>query len=461
MQAVNEENLEQSIQDLGRSIFAAIGNNRPSTLNPQNIAGQLLEWSMGNPDFKVNMFRLVDVLPALKTSQAVTSHIQEYLQGSAANVHALLNFGVKIAPLPLIKHIAAFTVRKSVTEMARMFIAGESAASALPKLRKLRSNKLCFTVDLLGEYSVNEQEADEYLNRYIEALSVLGSASKTWKESAPLLNNHPADQSPVNVSIKLSALYSQCSMLNFDRSVSILSRKLEIILEQASKVNARIYLDAEDSGTNPIILTVFKQVFSSPRWAEFPLPGIVLQAYTKSARKTLLQLIAFAKERGRPIAVRLVKGAYWDQETVQAAQNDWPSPLFSQKESSDAFYEELSRLLLDNYQHTYPAFGSHNIRSLAQACIYARHIGLSNHDFELQMLYGMAEPIARAFADMDYLVRLYVPLGEILPGMGYLVRRLLENTSNESFLRHSFAEDGEISNLLAKPHMRDDLSNEE
>jgi RHH-type proline utilization regulon transcriptional repressor/proline dehydrogenase/delta 1-pyrroline-5-carboxylate dehydrogenase len=132
-------------------------------------------------------------------------------------------------------------------------------------------------------------------------------------------------------------------------------------------------------------------------------------------------------------------------------QNNWPSPLFSKKESSDANFEDLSRILLENTATCLPAFASHNVRSLAHACCLAEELGVSKTSFELQMLFGMAEPIARAFSAQGYLTRLYVPLGEMLPGMGYLVRRLLENTSNESFLRHTFFDENQIDDLLAKP----------
>jgi RHH-type proline utilization regulon transcriptional repressor/proline dehydrogenase/delta 1-pyrroline-5-carboxylate dehydrogenase len=138
-----------------------------------------------------------------------------------------------------------------------------------------------------------------------------------------------------------------------------------------------------------------------------------------------------------------------------AKQNNWECPLFTDKESTDANYEDLSRFLLDHASHFLPAFGSHNIRSLAHACAYAERKGVPKKGFELQMLYGMAEPIARAFAREGYLVRLYVPLGQMIPGMGYLVRRLLENTSNESFLRHTFFDSKEVDDLLREPRLRE------
>ena len=166
-------------------------------------------------------------------------------------------------------------------------------------------------------------------------------------------------------------------------------------------------------------------------------------------------MITFAKERGGPVAVRLVKGAYWDYETIVSDQNDWESPLYSQKESSDAQFEHLSRVLLDNIEHVLPAFGSHNIRSLSQACCYAQEKGISKKQFEIQVLFGMADPIALAFAKQGFLVRQYAPMGELIPGMGYLIRRLLENTSNESFLKHTFHDNNSTEQLLARPHFKD------
>ena len=192
------------------------------------------------------------------------------------------------------------------------------------------------------------------------------------------------------------------------------------------------------------------ETFGAGEFKDFLYPGIVVQGYAKESEKLLNELLAFAKRRG-PIAVRLVKGAYWDHETILSKQNQWSSPLFAEKSSTDANYERLSTLLLNNIEHCLPAFGSHNVRSLAHACCYAEERGIGKDRFELQMLYGMADPIAKAFKSKGYLVRFYVPLGEILPGMGYLVRRLLENTSNESFLRHTFFEADKVESLLEAP----------
>ncbi len=455
---LSDEPLNKEIQIFGRHVFEQIGKERPSTFNKNFWAGRVMEWSMRKPSFKVNMFRLVDVLPSLRSSRAIVQHVQEYLGALVSELPGLiggglLEWGLSARPDSLRGRVTSFMVMKGVREMANMFIAGETPTGSLKALKRIRSQGLAFTVDLLGEYCVNEDEAQVYLNRYQEALQVLGTTVPHWRCGSPLVINHPGEQSPVCVSVKLSALYSQCSPLNFSKTVATLSDRLAGLAEKAKEVNAQVYVDAEDTGTNPMIYRAFKRVYGDSRFREVPYPGVVVQAYAKGAEATLHDLIAFAKQRGTPIAVRLVKGAYWDHETILSAQNDWPSPLFSKKESTDAFYEAMTRLLIDNAAHCLPAFGSHNVRSLSHACCYAKAKGLRQSDFELQMLYGMAEPIARAFSKEGYLVRLYVPLGNMVVGMGYLVRRLLENTSNESFLRHTFFDASNIEELLEEPRI--------
>jgi RHH-type proline utilization regulon transcriptional repressor/proline dehydrogenase/delta 1-pyrroline-5-carboxylate dehydrogenase len=411
----------------------------------------MMQWSMSRPELKVNLFRLVDVLPTLTTPQAITEHVKEYLTEPASKVHPALGWLVSLCDTPIGQRLTGKAVKFGVQQMASLFIAGHSPQSALPVLKRLRGDGYCYTVDLLGEFCVCESEAITYQNRYLDALDTFGPKMPTWREGKPIITGHPGELSPVCVSVKLSALYSQTGSLNYQRSVEVLSERLSEIVRRAKLYGALVYVDAEDSGNNPIIYETFKRVFSSDEFRDFPYPGIVVQAYSRSAGARIEELLEFARLRGGPIAIRLVKGAYWDYERVISAQNDWEFPLYAEKRQSDASFERLSRVLLDHTSLCLPAFGSHNIRSLSHACCYAKSKGLSPKDFEIQVLYGMAEPIAEAFRKRGYLTRMYVALGELLPGMGYLVRRLLENTSNESFLRHTFFERSKIDELLADP----------
>ena len=447
----NDKNLDQAIKEFGVRIFKEIGKSQSSSFSKQYWTGKIMEWSMLKPEIKINMFRLVDVLPALKSSRAVAAHVNEYLGKVGASIHGLAEWGLNVKPTSIRAKLTSAIVKKSVQQTASQFIAGENPKKSLKALRRIRKAGMAFTVDLLGEYSVSEKEALVYLERYLEALDTLGNNVPSWPEAAPIREKHPCDHNPVCVSVKLSALYSQCDVLNFNRSVEIMSERLATIANKAKEVNALLYVDAEDTAHNPIIYETFKRVFISDALKDFPYPGIVLQAYLKESESLLDDLIAYAKKRGAPIAIRLVKGAYWDSETILAHQNQWPAPVYSIKSNSDANYEKLSKVLLQNTEHVLPAFGSHNVRSLSHACCYAEANGIDLDKFEIQVLFGMADPIAKAFAAEDYLVRQYVPLGELIPGMGYLVRRLLENTSNESFLRHTFYDEDDVDGLLTPP----------
>lgn len=443
--------LNRQVYDFGHSIFQELESFELSPLDIRFWNARIMEWSMSRPEFKVNLFRLVDVLPTLTTPKAIAEHVRQYLTEPANRIHPALGWIIGLSNGDLGEWLTSKAVTLAVQQMANLFIAGSTPHAALPVLRQLRAKGFSFTVDLLGEFCVCESEALEYQNRYLDALETFGTIVPSWKEAKALIQDHPGESSPVCISVKLSALYSQTGPLNFARSVDVLSQRLSEIVRRAKRFGALVYVDAEDSTNNSIIYETFKRVFGSPEFVDFPYPGIVIQAYSKESATRVSEMLAFAKTRETPIAVRLVKGAYWDMERVTSAQNNWDFPLLSEKRLSDACYEHLTRVLLDNTHLCLPAFGSHNIRSLAHACCYAESQGLTPRDFEIQVLYGMAEPIAHAFSKRGYLTRMYVPLGELLPGMGYLVRRLLENTSNESFLRHTFFEHSEIESLLRDP----------
>src|SRR5438046_705262 len=170
---------------------------------------------------------------------------------------------------------------------------------------------------------------------------------------------------------------------------------------------------------------------------DWPHAGIVIQAYLRDSDADLRHLIEWGRARGTRFAVRLVKGAYWDYETTKSRQNGWDCPVYLQKPESDANFETLTRLLLENESIVTSAFGSHNVRSIAHAQALAEQLGIDRSRFEFQLLCGMAGPIKRALVEMGYRVREYCPVGELLPGMSYLVRRPPDNNFNEGFFPRS------------------------
>ena len=214
---------------------------------------------------------------------------------------------------------------------------------------------------------------------------------------------------------------------------------------------AFVNLDLEQFRYRDLTYTVFTELLDEEEFRAYEQAGVVVQAYLRDARDDLEALIDWARSRGRPLTVRLVKGAYWDYETVLARQEGWPAPVFTHKPDSDVMFERLARLMLESVDVVRPAFASHNVRSLAAAIATARRLGVPDDGFEIQMLHGMGDPIKAAVRAMGLRLREYTPVGELIPGMAYFVRRLLENTANESFLRDAFAEGADVDELIAPP----------
>src|SRR6266496_837659 len=438
--------LQSDVEQRGTRIFELVDKHPERFFSKPGFYQRLMALSMHDERFKTQLFRFVAVLPSLRRSSEIIQHLEEYFSGSNDDFSPLVGMGVRVARL--VPWISAPVLRWNVSEMARQFIAGRNPHEVIATLRKRRAQKIGITVDVLGEAVVSEVEADEYAALYGDLLEKLTHETKDWTD--PLRKN--AELFPVvNLSVKISALYSQMSPAAPADAIAHLSTKLRPLLRRARELGAFINFDMESYALKNTTLELFKTILTEPEFKDWPHAGIVIQAYLRDSEGDLRDLIEWGRARGTPFAVRLVKGAYWDYETTKSGQNGSNPPVFLQKPESDSNFEKLTHVLFENESVVTPAFGSHNIRSIAHAQAVADELRVDRSRFEFQLLYGMAGPIKRALVEMGYRVREYCPIGELLPGMAYLVRRLLENTSNEGFLRAKFAENVSEQELLRNP----------
>jgi len=438
--------LQSEVERRGEEIFTLVDQHPESLFSKAGFYQRMMALSMRDEHFKVQMFRFVDVLASLRRGGEIVRHLDEYFEDTRNGFSPLIRTGVQLAKV--VPWVSGQVLRWNVSGMARQFIAGKNARDVMKTLRKRRAQGIGFTVDLLGEAVVSEQEATEYAVRCMDLLEHLVRETEGWKD--PLGDGE--DLFPVvNLSVKISALYSQMNPADPADAIVHLGGKLRPILRRARELGAFVNFDMESYAHKNTTLELFKMLFSEPEFLHWPHVGIVIQAYLRDAEEDLWNLIDWGRTRGTRFAVRLVKGAYWDYEKIKSRQNGWAVPVYLQKPESDANFEGLSRILLENESIVTAAFGSHNVRSIAHAQALADELGIDRSRFEFQLLYGMAGPIKRALVQMGYRVREYCPGGELLPGMSYLVRRLLENTSNEGFLRAKFSENVSAEELLRDP----------
>jgi RHH-type proline utilization regulon transcriptional repressor/proline dehydrogenase/delta 1-pyrroline-5-carboxylate dehydrogenase len=442
--------LERSIRSWGEKILSHIESaESPALFSKKGLYAALMEWSMRDERFKTQLFRFVDVLPTLTSSTEITRHLNEYLGKDQVNLSPALRLGLKAAGGA--SWLFGAGIKTQITAMARQFMLGNDPKEIVDILSKLHNEGIAFTVDILGEAVVSEVEADLYAQRYLELMEVLGQEIPKWQHPCRS-NQSPRGPLPaLNVSVKLSALYSQIHPADPSTAIRAISDRLRPILRRAKELNAFVNFDMESYVLKDLTLDVFKSIFGEEEFLTAPECGIAIQAYLRECETDLHDLVNWARARKHRITIRLVKGAYWDYETVLAHQRDWPVPVFARKQESDANFEKLSLFLLESHEAVDSAFATHNVRSIASVLAQAERLGVDSRQFEFQMLYGMADSIKAAVLQLGCRLREYCPVGELLPGMAYLVRRLLENTSNEGFLANKFAKGATPEDLLRSP----------
>ncbi len=450
-----EAAVEEETQRLGRFVWGHLGRRRPSIFERRWWDDRIMAAAMADESLKVQMFRFVDVLPRLKTHRDVTRHLQEYFHEVKENLPfavEMVRFGVEhLLPESVLSRALAYNARANAARMARRFIAGSSVSEVLTAVTALRQQGLAFTLDLLGEAVISEPEAEAYQRSYLDLIDGLAPVVNAWPESSLADCDHQGPVPRVNVSIKLSALVSHFRPADAKGTTVAVQERLRPLLRKARENHAYLHVDMEQYSYKDLTLDIFKQTLMEDEFRDWADVGVVVQAYLPDSERDVTGLLEWSHQRGTPVWIRLVKGAYWDYETVVSASRNWPTPVFQQKWQSDDSYERLTKMLLENHTLLRPAFGSHNLRSLSHAIACAKQLKVPHGAFELQMLYGMAEEQARAFLELGHRVRIYTPFGQLMPGMAYLVRRLLENTSNDSFLRHAYDDGAQIESLLMKP----------
>ena len=430
-----DEALETRIRELAEQLWRVEPSSwrRPAVALGRRLLGSL----DGRPALRSAMFRFVDAAPACRGPLDRGAHLRAFVREVDGEPipPTLRPLRSRVAPQPL---LAAYGLASgpATALLARQFIAGRDVRSATRNLRAMWRHGQAFALDLLGESTVSEAEAEAYSKRCAETLRVLSEVTSEWPEQ-PLLDADLHGRLPrANLSIKLTALTPLLRPLAPEVGAADAARRLTPLLRLARELGAHVHLDMEDFDSRETLLLAFEEVLSSEEFRSAPSVGVVLQAYLRDADETLDRILSSPAMTGRevPPTIRLVKGAYWDHESVIAGQRGWEAPVWSQKRESDACFERLTRRLVDARDSVRPAIATHNLRSLAHAIAYHEQRGGTPAELELQVLRGLGDELAEGVARLGYRVRIYTPIGDLVAGMAYLVRRLLENSSNKGFL---------------------------
>ena len=447
----DDAQLERELTEVGRRLWDALP---AATRNPFRAADdKAMELASQDAEIRAALFRFVDVVPACRSLDDLARHLTGFL-GEVETPPPPVAVAMRMGNTRAGRTALGAAAAAGVKHMAHRFIVGESPKAALGTLRELWKDGVATSVDLLGEATVTQAEAQRYAARCTEALETVAEAARSWPERPALEHDSSGPLPRANLSVKVSALTPLLRPDAPERGKRDAADRLRGLLRSARDRGAHLHIDMESLDSRDAVLELVLELLAEEEFRAGPSAGMVLQAYLRDSPQTLDTVLGWTggagAGRAHPLTVRLVKGAYWDHEVVEAAQHGWMAPVFEVKADSDRNFEQLTQRLLDARPALRVSIASHNLRSIAHAIAYDKLSGGEPADLELQVLRGLGDPLQHAIAAQRLRVRTYCPVGDLVAGMAYLVRRLLENTSNDSFLADQ-ARGIPLEQLLAPP----------
>jgi RHH-type transcriptional regulator, proline utilization regulon repressor / proline dehydrogenase / delta 1-pyrroline-5-carboxylate dehydrogenase len=397
------------------------------------------------------VLRFVAVLPSLRFDRSR----REMLRVLRENIRLLLrtlttqlkHHGRRDRLLALVARLIALAARtlpprmvgalvnRAVALIATRFIVPDTPAEVSARLEDLMRLGRDASLDQLGELVLTQQEADRYADAVMRLIDI---AATHYSSSADRRTVNEAGIPRAQVSVKLSALSTHFNPFAPQATAAEMRQRLHRILQHAKRRGAFICFDAEHYAYRDLSVRIPALVLAAtPELDDFHDFGFVVQAYLQDAVSCVEHVTALARQRGHRIQVRLVKGAYWDAETTEAVADDVPAPTFWNKAETDLHFQQLVLYILERSDALALAVGSHNMREHAFAETARAHLSPQAPVIEHQVLHRTAEGLARALARAGWVTRDYVPVGDLLPGIAYLVRRILENASQVGILAQS------------------------
>lgn len=414
----------------------------------QQTTDRLIRDKLGEADWKRHMGQSESVLVNASTwGLMLTGHLVELGDETKRDTRGAFKRLVGRVGEPVIR----LAVRQAMRIMGHQFVMGRTIGEALNRSRKGTNADYRYSFDMLGEAALTEPDAQRYLEAYRQAIQAIGRHAAEHGHAAQLRDGVFGAAS---ISVKLSALHPRYEHAKRARVLAELVPRVLELARLAKSHGIGFTIDAEEADRLELSLDVFAAAYADPSLEGWEGYGLAIQAYQKRAPEVIDFIAALARRHGRRIPVRLVKGAYWDSEIKRAQVDCHPTyPVFTRKPNTDVSYLACARKMLSQADVVYPMFATHNAHTIAAVHTMAR-AGGGAVAFEFQKLHGMGEDLYNEVIPADRLdvpCRVYAPVGSHEDLLPYLVRRLLENGANSSFVNRITDEDVPVEDLVRDP----------
>jgi len=406
----------------------------------QETADRLIRDKLTHGDWREHLGRSDSIFVNASTwGLMLTGNVLRFGRGKESDMRSVFGRLVSRSGEPVIRQ----AVRRAMGIMGRQFVLGRTIDEALKRARDMEARGYRYSYDMLGEGARTDADARRYYDSYVKAINAIGKQA----------NGRGVQDAP-GISVKLTALHPRYEFAHMNRVMEEALPRVRELAMMARSYNIGFCIDAEEAARLEPQLDVLEALATDPDLAGWDGLGLALQAYQKRALPAIDWLRDLARRSRRRFMVRLVKGAYWDTEVKIAQENGLDDyPVFTRKPNTDVSYLACARRLLDDVEAFYPQFATHNAHAVACVYDYAREKGVLD-SFEFQRLHGMGEALYEQVVGkraLDIPTRIYAPVGsheELLP---YLVRRLLENGANTSFVNRLVDDEAPIDEIVADP----------
>lgn len=394
-----------------KDFASAVRANRP----PFSLASYLLRTFASDRKIRSRLLAFIKDLPELKTNNDVINSLRMHL-GSARDLPCVLCLVLVLSRVPLCGSIEGAIARWIIEHQLAPHFIVEDRLRLKEIAGQYKSEGSGVVVDLLGERALSRRQAEVNAQKYIELI------------------RNPPSQEPLQIAVKFSSLCENFRSRN-KANANVLVDRFAQLLREAKRTRVFIWVDVEEYDVCYLTEDIFLDVISWPEFSHTHNVGIALQAYRKDAASSAQKFIEYARLRGAPFSVRLVKGAYWDSELERAQETGHDFPLFERKEETDKSFDARAEHLLRNAQWINLVGATHAPEQIVNLFNAAERLGINRNQMpECHVLFGAGEPIRRTLCQLCLPVKVYMPVGDLSSGMAFLARRIIENTSGDNFL---------------------------
>lgn len=447
-----EDRVEARTREIGEGLCDRLTARAPSIFHGRWWEDRLIAWAAEDEAVKVQLLRLIDVLPVLRDHQSIAEHLEEYYAEVREHLPWAARVGLDLSTNnSILSRALAYNARTNAARMAKRFVAGADLTEGLQTARRLRRQGLSCGFHIATRPVLCDADADHYQKTCISLIEEGSDPVEEWPASATLDDNHLGPIPRLHISIQLSHLDPCFSAIDFAGSKKRVLKRLKPILQTAADHHAFVQFEAERQSEKSLASEIIRDVLNSKIFKPLADVGVTVETSSRDCESELKTLLAWVKKRKTPISVKLMSGRHRDLELRRIDSRVAPAKIATTVDEAESEFESQARFLMKNAEWLHPVLAPRELRSVSHGLAWADEYKVPRPAIEIAFPFGSQEELAQLLAESGLRVRINCPLGPGVGTLSRLAKHQLENSSDNTFLRPNISDTNSVETLLMKP----------